>query len=209
MSSALLLPPNRTAAETALEQIVGHQDVPVRIREVWNADTCPAELLPWLARAVSVDVWESSWSPEQKRQTIKASLDIHRHKGTIGAVRDALRALGFEARVQEWFNQIPAGPEYTYQLLLEADQVGFSQADTQLLLEVVANTKNLRSHLTAVKPSVRTLAGPVLASCVSLGSEITLGSSIDQEVAVLDGFAEAEDLLNTITNVNLPQTMGV
>lgn len=209
MSSAQLLPPNRTATETALEQVVGRQDVPVPIRHLWNADTCPAELLPWLARAVSVDVWDSNWSAEQKRQTIKASLEVHRRKGTIGAVRDALRALGFEARVQEWFNQIPAGPEYTYRLILEADQTGYSLEDAFLLLEVVANTKNLRSHLTEIQPIVRTIAGPALASAAGIGTELTLRTDLEQEAGIIFGFADAEMLLDVITNISLPQTLGV
>ncbi len=208
MSSAQLLPPNRTATETALEEVVARHDVPVRIREVWNADTCPADLLPWLARAVSVDVWEPSWTPEQKRKTIKASLEVHRHKGTIGAVRDALRALGFEAKVQEWFNQIPAGPEYTYRLILEADQIGFSASDIDLLMQVVGNTKNLRSHLTEIRPVIRTLAGPVTAAFSTMGVELTLGTNDIQEAAIIPGFRPAENELNTVTNINLPQSLG-
>ncbi|WP_165771281.1 phage tail protein I [Pseudomonas abyssi] len=209
MSNLSLLPPNSTLQERSLEEVSARLDhLPLIIRDLWSADTCPDDLLPWLAKAVSVDVWSPAWTPDQKRGAIRNSLAVHRKKGTIGAVRDALRALGFESRIQEWFNQIPPGPEYTYQLILEADQIGFSLADAFQLLEVVENAKNLRSHLTKIKPIVRTLAGPVIATASAVGTELTLGSSMDQEVAILKGFAEAEELLNTITNVNLPQTMG-
>lgn len=209
MSSYTPLPPNATPAERHLALVAGHaDDVPVIVREVWNPDTSPADLLPWLARAVSIDIWDPEWTTEQKRAAIKASLGVHRKKGTIGAVLDALGALGFTAKVQEWFNQIPQADPYTYRLIIEVDQVGFDLEDVALLLEVVGSAKNLRSHLTEISPIVRTRLGPINASVVCTGSEITLGTGLEQEVGLLDGFFEAEELLNIITNFDLPQIMG-
>lgn len=209
MSRTALLPPNATVLERSLATAAGHAgDVPVIVREVWNADACPAELLPWLARAVSVDVWDPQWSAAQKRTVIKSSLSVHRKKGTIGAVLEALRALGFSARVQEWFNQTPPAPEYTYRLVLESDQVGFTLADAYLLLEVVDKAKNLRSHLTEIAPIVRTLAGPVGAVVAGIGSEVTLAPSIAQEISILPGFFASEEVINTLTNTTLAHTLG-
>lgn len=209
MSSYTPLPPNSTPAERHLALVAGHaNDVPVIVREVWNADTSPADLLPWLARAVSIDVWDPEWTTEQKRAAIKASLGVHRKKGTIGAVLDALAALGFTAKVQEWFNQIPAADPYTYRLIIEVDQVGFDLEDVALLLEVVDSAKNLRSHLTEITPIIRSNVGPVLASAVMVGTELRLAASTAQEVAVLDDFYAAEALLDTIVNTNLAQNLG-
>lgn len=209
MSNLALLPPNATAQEVALSEAVARVgDVPVIVREVWNADTCPADLLPWLARAVSVDVWDANWSSDQKRATIRSSLTVHREKGTIGAVRKAMAALGFDARVQEWFNQSPPGPEYTYRLILEADQIGFSKLDVELLLEVIEQTKNLRSHLTEIAPIVRTLAGPTVAAVIMLGVEMTLPVSDLQEATLISNFVPAENELDTITNTDLAQSLG-
>src|SRR5688500_13103717 len=107
-----LLPINATPAERAMEGATSRlTDVPVPPRSMWDADTCPAALLPWLAWAFSVDEWDSSWSEAQKRASIRGSVEIHQHKGTIGAVRDAVAALGVPAQVQEWFNLSPAGDE--------------------------------------------------------------------------------------------------
>ncbi|MEZ2744276.1 phage tail protein I [Halopseudomonas bauzanensis] len=204
-----LLPPSSSALESALEKIATRFDsIPVPLRQIWNADTCPEDLLPWLARAVSVDVWDTNWSSEQKRAAIKTSIEVHRRKGTIGAVLEALRALGFEARVQEWFNQVPPAPEYTYRLILEADQTGFSRSDIDLLLMMVDNTKNLRSHLTYLTPIIQTQAGPRTAAAAGLGSEVTLMPGIEQEISILPGFFPAEALINTITNYSLAQTLG-
>lgn len=209
MSSYTPLPPNATPAERHLALVAGHaDDVPVIVREVWNPDTSPADLLPWLARAVSIDVWDPEWTTEQKRAAIKASLGVHRKKGTIGAVLDALAALGFTAKVQEWFAQIPQADPYTYRLIIEVDQVGFDLEDVALLLEVVGSAKNLRSHLTEIVPIIRSQVGPVLASAVMVGTELRLAPSNAQEVAILNDFYAAEALLDTIVNVNLAQNLG-
>ncbi|HEX8552516.1 MAG TPA: phage tail protein I [Abditibacteriaceae bacterium] len=175
MSDRQLLPSNASAQEVALSGAVARVgDVPVPNRDLYNADKCPAPLLPWLAWALSLDEWNTQWTEAQKRQAIKDSIFVHRHKGTIGAVRRALGALGFGAQVQEWFNQVPAGAAYTYNLLLEVDQVGISQGDIVQVKDVVASTKNLRSHLDKVAVSVKSRAGPIIASVAGIGTEITV-----------------------------------
>jgi phage tail P2-like protein len=100
-----LLPPNSTLLERAIEAAMHKRlnALPVPIRDLWNADTCPAHLLGWLAWAKSVDVWDESWPEAQKRAVIKASRFVHQHKGTIGAVRRALDALGIGLEIREWF----------------------------------------------------------------------------------------------------------
>jgi phage tail P2-like protein len=170
-----LLPPNATAAETALAETVARMsDVPVTVREVWDADTCPSGLLPWLAWAFDVDEWDTTWTDDQKRATIKASVGVHQHKGTIGAVEQAIAALGVSVQVQEWFNQAPAGTPYTFQLLLDASQVGATQAQLLKMLDVVDSAKNLRSHLTTVIPISTSEAALYVAGVPMVGSEITV-----------------------------------
>lgn len=209
MSSFTPLPPNATPAERHLALVAGHAgDVPVIVREVWNPDTSPADLLPWLARAVSIDVWDPDWTTEQKRTAIKTSLRVHRKKGTIGAVLDALGALGFTAKVQEWFAQIPQADPYTYRLIIEVDQVGFDLEDVALLLEVVDSAKNLRSHLTEIAPIIRSQAGPVLTAYTTIGVELRVNPGEQQEAAVMHGFLFAESMLNTIINTDLPESVG-
>lgn len=76
---------------------------PTVIVTIWNPASCPAALLPWLANGVSVDVWSNDWPEATKRAVIAASPKVHRLKGTIGAVRRALAAIGIETRVVEWW----------------------------------------------------------------------------------------------------------
>lgn len=170
-----LLPANTTAQERAIDDTAARLgQVPVVVREMWNPDTCPPNLLAWLAWAFSVDEWDPAWSDDQKRAVIKASIEVHKYKGTIGAVREALAALFVDARVQEWFNQVPEGDPYTFRVLLEADQVGIEQDAMASLLAVIERTKNLRSHLDRIDVSIRSGAGPAVAACAGLGSEISI-----------------------------------
>lgn len=169
-----LLPPNSTALERALAAVgASATDLAVPIRELWDPDTCPLELLPWLAWAWSVDEWDDAWSEQQKRDTVRQALPVQRVKGTIGAVRRAVEALGVVVRVQEWFNQSPAGAPYTYRLLVEVDQEPLTQAGQASLLRIVENAKNLRSHLETVLLTVNSRT--TLSAAVVTGIGVDLG----------------------------------
>jgi phage tail P2-like protein len=170
-----LLPPNATSAERALAQTVGRiSSIPTPVRDVWDPDTCPAPLLPWLAWAFSVDQWDSGWTETQKRDTIRAAVAVQRYKGTIGAVRDSIAALGIACQVQEWFNQSPPGAPYTFRLILDADQDGITLAQMAKLLDVVASGKNLRSHLDTVVPGVTSEARLYVGAVAQTGHEISV-----------------------------------
>lgn len=92
MDFASLLPRNATpferSAEAAFARIAA---VPVPADQMWNPDTCPAAFLPWLAWALSVDEWQPDWTEETKRSVIRASVEIHRLKGTKAGMRRALQ----------------------------------------------------------------------------------------------------------------------
>lgn len=113
MSSALL-PPNATALERALADVASPETA-VDVAAVWDPDRCPPALLPWLAHALSVDEWDSGWSDEVKRDVIRQSVSIHRRKGTVSAVKDALVAAGFgDAALIEQFNPEVYDGAFTY-----------------------------------------------------------------------------------------------
>ncbi|AYF00457.1 phage tail protein I [Paracoccus yeei] len=99
-----LLPYNATAAERALEAAgVAAILLPIYegLRDPWR---CPAALLPWLAWSRSVDEWDDDWPDDRKREVIAASIEVHRHKGTIWSIRRALTAAGFgDAQIIERF----------------------------------------------------------------------------------------------------------
>lgn len=89
-----LLPPNATALERRLEQATAPRAAPRIIPTLWNADTCPLALLPWLANAMSVDDWDPNWPEAKKRAAIREAPQLHRIKGTPAAIRKALEVRG-------------------------------------------------------------------------------------------------------------------
>ena len=97
MTYASILPPNSTPLERALEASFAARlaALPVPVGQMMNPATCPAAFLPWLAWALSVDDWDAGWSEAQKRTVIAASVAVHRRKGTIASVKQAMAAMGY------------------------------------------------------------------------------------------------------------------
>lgn len=88
-----LLPPGSTNQEVALEHPQGRVDaIPVPLDTLFDPRRCPETHLPWLAWALSVDVWDDAWSAPAKRQVIAESIRVHRLKGTVGSVKRAIAA---------------------------------------------------------------------------------------------------------------------
>lgn len=153
-----MLPPNATAQERAqAEAIARISAVQMLIRESWNPQLCPASLLPWLAWALSVDEWDTTWTEQEKRDVIEASLMIHRHKGTIGAVRRALTPLGYLVEVVEWWEESPKGDPYTFSVVMGTGSKPVTADLYDKAERIVLTYKNLRSHLLklTVKADVR------------------------------------------------------
>lgn len=111
-----LLPPNASALERALEHVTARVgEVSVPIGSLWNPETCPADLLPWLAWALSVDEWDSTWPVATQRDVIARAADLHRRKGTVWAVREALRSAGYaEAEIEEGLPRLLHDGSETY-----------------------------------------------------------------------------------------------
>lgn len=94
MAVASLLPPSSRPLERAIEQTQALFSPALRIPALWNADTCPASFLPYLAWALSVDEWDHGWGVEKKRAVISEARIIHQQKGTPAAIRRALASIG-------------------------------------------------------------------------------------------------------------------
>lgn len=170
-----LLPYNATDQERALANTIARiSDVPVIVREVWNPDTAPASVLPWLAWAFSVDDWDTNWTTEQKRNVIKQAVYSQRIKGTIGAVTRQLAALGYDIQIVEWFQQDPPGQPYTFDVYITASQYPLTTRDYNKVLEVIETNKNLRSHMGKVTVIGSSLSKVTSATVSAVGSEISV-----------------------------------
>lgn len=110
-----LLPNNTTPLERAVEAVSQLPSAPGKVPTLWNANTCPAAFLPWLAWAVSVDDWDPAWDEATKRQAIDESIEIHALKGTPSAIKRILSIRGHaDAELIERSDFIRYDGQHTY-----------------------------------------------------------------------------------------------
>lgn len=140
-----LLPPSATKQERSLALSTARiSDVPTPLRPLWNPDTCPVDLLPWLAWSLSVDTWSPTWSETTKRAVVRSAIATAKTKGTKKAVTDALSAIGAGVVMTEWFEKSPEGDPHTFTINIVAQDTGLeAQA---LMVSEIERTKPLRSH---------------------------------------------------------------
>lgn len=162
-----LLPPNAAPLERALESVAAARfDVVAveRLRNLANPRAIPAALLPWLAWAYSVDEWDSTWTEPVQREVVAQSIEVHRRKGTVGAVRRALAAAGYgDARLIEGRSGAVYDGLYQYDgtriygddsqwavYAIEVDTL-LSLATTVMLAAVAAAVQPVRCHCYEVR----------------------------------------------------------
>lgn len=143
-----LLPPNATSLERHVATLTERlEQYPSDFQHTWHPDLCPVELLPWLAWAFSVDEWDVNWTEAQKRNAIKNSVFIHKHKGTRAALERALANL-VEAEINEWFEHTPPTAPYTFTVNTTLPLTDISADSFANIMRVINAAKNLRSHYT-------------------------------------------------------------
>jgi phage tail P2-like protein len=148
-----LLPHNSTRLERALATACDLGVDPEIIRGVADSARCPVDFLPWLAWAMSVQGWEAADTEAQQRALIRQSIPIHKTKGTVGAIRRVLKAVGVTADYKEW-TQIPGAVPYSFELIAWANDNRPGEGSIlspqlfQRIKALVDATKNERSHYT-------------------------------------------------------------
>lgn len=186
-----LLPFNSTKLERDLSNTVSRVSaVPVIIKQVWNAVTCPSAILPWLAWALDVSNWDTTWTDDVKRATIANSVNLHRHSGTIGALKSALIALGYAITVNEYVS----GP-YTFGLSVDASSSGIPPAAYAQIESVALDVKNVRSKLTGLTVNLVSAAN-IYQATFAISGEVTaiypvVATSLMSIASDFEGSAEA------------------
>ena len=168
-----LLPPNASQLLRDLEAVFGDSfDLPTLNRYVVNPDLAPAHILPWLAWALSVDDWSDNWSEAIRRNVIKASIEVHRKKGTIGALKKALQAFNYEnVKVEEWFEY--GDDPYFFRVFFDVREPGFDVNILPQVRKVIESTKNARSHLESLRAYLSAEMGLVSIGSIIISKEVT------------------------------------
>lgn len=156
-----LLPPNapmlvRGLAAAAVADLAA---VDLPLAALWDPDTCPMPVLPWLAWALSVDSWDPDWSDSTKRAAVASSIAEHREKGTRASVEAVLERFDALLEIVEWHETAPRGPAHTFEvflpLVLEDGTAPGGRRSTaafaEQLIREIARTKPLREHFTLVQ----------------------------------------------------------
>lgn len=197
MTDATPLPPNSTALERALTQLEAERmgALEVNLQALWDPALCPAELLPWLAWAESLDMWQEAWTEQQKRAAIAASQDVHERKGTPAAVERGLTALGYAFTLKEWFQETPKGTPGTFTVDIEITDQAVNAELLAQLVDVIHSTKNTRSHLATLVSTMKSQGAVHIAAGSMFGSLTEIWPD-----EFVNGFSAANALHDLIEN---------
>lgn len=170
-----ILPPNSSVLERDIEESGGKariEAIDVPVGKLWNPQTIPAAILPYLAWALSVDTWDNEWPDNIKRQVIAASVEVHRKKGTVGAVKKAIAAIGIDVDFEEWFQN--GGIPHTFTITAWSNNNRDEEDKTKLL---PAAFNDINKGVNATKP-VRAHFELRFGSRVPLGAGMAADSHV-------------------------------
>lgn len=185
MGGQQLLPGNATPLERQAAQALAQiQRVPIHLRQLCNPDTCPVELLPYLAWAFSVDRWDSKWTEAAKRSAIRSSHYIHSRKGTIGALRRVVEPLGYLIEVLEWWQTTPEGVPGTFALKVGVLDTGITEEMYLELTWLIDDAKPLTRHLTGLAISLETQGAINIGVAVYEGDVIDVYPPVQRDIEV-------------------------
>jgi phage tail P2-like protein len=124
---------------------------------VYIIDTVDVSAIPALAEQFDVLGYKGmklATTEEQQRELIKRAIELHRYKGTLWAVKEALKSIGYpDAVITEGVGVGPTGwAEFRIDLDGGANQVSASSIDE--LVKMVNEYKNTRSHLADISYTI-------------------------------------------------------
>ncbi|KMS58578.1 phage tail protein I [Sphingobium cupriresistens] len=199
MTYPTLLPSGSTPLQKALEQTAaGLLDIDVPLRDEWSPENCPIEDLPWLVWGLSIDIWKSSWSEQQKRDAAADAIASQRSKGTRASLRTVLDRFDQLIEIVEWHQDRETLDPFSFRLelpLLAQSDVFYDEALVGEIMRDIAQVKPARAHMLAVY-RVRAEAQAWLVSAAQAGGLARLDSLADQTSAldpVWDSFLQTRD----------------
>lgn len=205
-----LLPPSATPTERKLATVNAKAcDLPVDVlRTLWNPHTCPVWRLPSLAAERSVDRWDENWPEATKRKVIANAPFVHRHKGTIGALRRAVEPLGYLIRVLHWYQETPNALPGTFKLDVGVLDTGITELMYAELERLIDDAKPLTRHLTGLAISMETRGPLYVGAACYLGDELTIYPYTPETIEIR-GQQWLGGILHTIDTMTInPQQTG-
>lgn len=126
-------------------------------------DSAPEAVLDVLAVNWKIDWYDTGFTLEQKRKTVKTALMVRRLMGTAAAVKLQVHTLYPDAMIEEWFEY--DGHPGCFRVIVPLPEVGISAADYRRLKTGILTTKNERSHLDVIDIRHETTGIVVVGGC--------------------------------------------
>ena len=211
MSDASLLPSNRTPLEQALALVsMEKPELPNVLRRMISPDTCPVELLPWLAIQRSVDRWDPAWSEAIKRKVVKDSFEVHQRKGTVAALRQVVEPFADLIDITEWHQLEPMGEPGTISMSLALFESGLTEQGLVELERIIGDTKPISRHLVGLSITYSPKGELFLGAAIFTGDEVVISSVelqySDEDLSQLESAAKD---YNRIGNVLMSKLFSV
>ncbi len=169
--------PHFLAFDLAVKEYL--DDMRLELLLVYFIDQVDARALPILALQFDVlgnKGWNLATTEQQKRDLLKRAIELHRYKGTVWAVRESLKSIGFtDVVISEHVN----GHWARFSLTIENEAVVLGNSGFQQIIAMVEEYKNVRSYLDSVNMGITTQEEVV----------------IDEDVAFFDEQILAEDIV--------------
>ncbi len=138
------------ALGTATAKLMEYLHPDIQAAGIYNRiDELPEDLLDILARDFKIDWYDFDYPIEAKRNLVKTHWEVHKHMGTVGAVRTAIRAVYPRSDVEEWWQDWYQGEPYHFRVILESGYPIIPVSNTDIIRKV-GIYKSLRSHLDGV-----------------------------------------------------------
>lgn len=164
------------AIETGLQ--IFCQVVQDGIDTVIDVDKMPLWRLEEMAWEYKIDWWDSDYTAEEKRKTLRECRSVYRTLGTKAAVETAISAIYPETQVSEWFEY--GGEPYHFRLILDATYENVDPEKHKRVLEKIDYYKNLRSILDEVEYYDTGGSATQYVGAAFLGCEIVDGATAFQ-----------------------------
>ncbi|CAI1142958.1 Bacteriophage P2-related tail formation protein [Serratia proteamaculans] len=171
--------PLEVAAAAACAEVAA---IPVPLRELWNPATCPVNLLPYLAWAFSVDHWDEGWTEETKRSVVSSAFFVHRHKGTIGAIRRVVEPLGYLIKLREWW-ETNAEPG-TFSLDIGVLENGITEEMYLEMERMIADARPVSRHLVGLAINLSSIGTDYVGAGSYSGDALTVYPYLPETISV-------------------------
>lgn len=150
LPAALASDPNMVALAQGVANILAARVDEIEEASIYTRiDSLPESLLDILAHDFKIDWYDYNYPVEAKRNLIKTNYYVHRHLGTVGAVRSAIQSIYPNSDVEEWWQDFYDGEPYHFRVMMES-AAPIMPVSTETLLAAIYLYKSLRSHLDGI-----------------------------------------------------------